>query len=41
MSAELIGIIAVGATLLVGLGGLLLALWSRTDKRLDALDSAL
>ena len=36
MSAELIGILGVGATLLVGLGGLLLALWSRTDKRMDA-----
>ena len=38
MSAELIGILGVGATLLVGLGGLLLALWSRTDKRLDSLE---
>ena len=38
MSAELIGILGVGATLLVGLGGLLLALWSRTDKRLDGLE---
>ena len=38
MSAELIGILGVGATLLVGLGGLLLALWSRTDKRLAGLE---
>ena len=37
MSAELIGILAVGATLLVGLGGLVLALQARTDKGLDSL----
>ena len=39
MSAELIGILAVGATLLVGLGGLVLALQTRTDKRLDAMEA--
>lgn len=37
MSAELIGILSVG----VALGGLLLALWSRTDKRLDTLENEL
>lgn len=37
MSAELIGILSVG----VALGGLLLALWSRTDKRLDTLGNEL
>ena len=41
MSAELIGILAVGATLLVGLGGLVLALQTRTDKRLDAMEARL
>lgn len=41
MSAELIGILGVGVTLLVGLGGLLLALWSRTDKRLDRISGRL
>ena len=41
MSAELIGILSVGAALFVGLGGLLLRLQFRTDKRLDALASAL
>lgn len=41
MSAELIGILAVGATLLVGLGGLVLVLQARTDKRLDVLESEL
>ena len=35
MSAELIGILAVGVTLLVGLGGMLLMLgtWLRSDIR--------
>ena len=37
MSAELIGILSVG----VALGGLVLALWSRTDKRLDTLETEL
>ena len=41
LSAELIGILGVGVTLLVGLGGLLLALWSRTDKRLDRMSGRL
>lgn len=41
MSAELIGILGVGVTLLIGLGGLLLALWSRTDKRLDRMSGRL
>ena len=41
MSAELIGILGVGVTLLVGLGGLLLAFWSRTDKRLDRMGGRL
>ena len=41
VSAELIGILGVGVTLLVGLGGLLLALWSRTDKRLDRMSGRL
>lgn len=34
MSAELIGILSVG----VALAGLLLALWSRTDKRMDRIE---
>ena len=34
MSAELIGILSVGAIL----GGLILAMQSRTDKRLDGLE---
>lgn len=37
MSAELIGILSVGAVL----GGLVLALQSRTDKRLDAFGAEL
>ncbi len=41
MSAELIGILAVGATLLVGLGSLVLVLQARTDKRLDLLEAEL
>ena len=41
MSAELISILAVGATLLAGLGGLLLGLQARIDKRLDVLESEL
>ena len=41
MSVELIGILAVGATLLVGLGGLVLTLHARTDKRLDSVDGEL
>ena len=41
MSAELIGILAVGATLLVGLGGLTLAVQTRTDKRLAAMEARL
>ena len=41
MSAELIGILAVGATLLVGLGGLVLALQARTDKRLESVGGEL
>lgn len=41
MSAELIGILAVGATLLVALGSLVLVLQARTDKRLDLLESEL
>ena len=42
MSAELIGILAVGATLLVGLGGLILILssWVRGDIRGLALSVA-
>ena len=39
MSAELIGILGVGATLLVGLGGLVLALQTRTDRRLAAMEA--
>ena len=41
MSAELIAIISVGAGLLVGLGGLgglMINLQSRTDKRLDRIE---
>ena len=41
MSAELIAIISVGATLLVGLGGLVLVLQVRTDKKLDTLETEL
>ena len=41
MSAELIGILDAPATLLVGLGGLVLALQTRTDKRFDAVDARL
>ena len=41
MSAELIGILGAAATLLVGLGGLVLALQTRTDKRFDAVDARL
>ena len=41
MSPELIGILSVGAALFVGLGGLVLTLQSRTDKRLDALRAEL
>ena len=37
MSAELIGILSVGAAL----GGLVLLLQARTDKRLDVLESEL
>ena len=37
VSPELIGILSVGAGLFVGLGGLVLTLQVRTDKRLDAL----
>ena len=37
MSAELIGILSVG----VALGGLLIALQARTDKRLDGLEKRL
>ncbi len=37
MSAELIGILSVGAAL----GGLVLVLQARTDKRLDVLESEL
>ena len=41
MSVGLIGILAVGVTLLVGLGSLVLVLQARTDKRLDALQAEL
>ena len=41
MSAELLAIISVGATLLVGLGGLVLVLHVRTDKKLDTLGTEL
>ena len=41
MSAEPIGILGVGATLLVGWGGLILTLQSRTDKRLDGFEGQL
>lgn len=41
MSPELIGILSVGAGLFVGLGGLVLTLQVRTDKRLDGLRAEL
>ena len=44
MSAELIGILSVGvalAGLALALGGLMLTLQSRTDKRLDGFEGAL
>ena len=44
MSPELIGILSVGATLaglVLALGGLMLTLQSRTDKRLDGFEGEL
>ncbi len=44
MSAELIGILSVGAALgglVLALGGLMLTLQSRTDKRLDGFEGVL
>lgn len=39
MSRGLAAVIAVGATLLVGLGGLIIGLRSRTGNRLDRIES--
>lgn len=41
MSAELIGILSVGAALFAGLSSLILTLQARTDKRLDGFDKRL
>ena len=41
IGAELTGILGAGATLRVGLGGLILTLQSRTDKRLDGFENQL
>ncbi len=38
MSLELIGILGVGATLFVGLGGLMVAGWTMIDRRLAEVD---
>ena len=41
MSAELIGILAVGATLFVGLGALILTGWLTMDRKLADVDRRL
>ncbi len=41
MSAELIGILSVGAALFVGLGGLILTGWLAMSRRLDDVDRRL
>ena len=41
MTPELIGILSVGAVLLVGVGGLTLALWRDVGRRIERLDQRL
>ena len=41
MSAELIAVLCMGATVLVGLGGLMIGLQLRLEKRFDAMEARL